>query len=299
MSRSDLPASPTRRNLFGGAGSAIAAASVVATLATTASAQTPVSAKRGRPGLRDADILNFALNLEYLEAEFYVTATSGRGLDTSMTGAAAGPATGARQAQLSNPIVRMFAENVAKNEYAHVNFVRSAVGGDAVSRPRIDFHAGFSAVGQAAGLGADFDPFANDMNFLLAAFLFEDVGVTAYKGAAPLISNRDTLKPAAGILAVEAYHAGAARALLYRMGPEARAGANRISALRDQLDGPSTLDQGIEVDGHANIVPCDSGGIAFSRTPEQVLNIVYGTPGSGVARGGFFPDGTTGRIQMT
>lgn len=283
--------------MFTGLRTAALAGATAAAAFGPASAQTPVQESRARHGLTDGDILNFALNLEYLEAEFYVTATSGQGLDATSAGASAGATSGARLAQLSNPIVRMFAQNVAKNEFDHVYFLRSALGSNAVTRPVIDFKAGFSAVGEAAGLGANFDPFVSDLNFLLASFLFEDVGVTAYKGAAPLIRNRDYLQSAAGIHAVEAYHAGCARALLYRMGPEAR--ANKISALRDKLDGPTTLDQGIEVDGHANIVPADSGGICFSRTPQQVLNIVYGTPGSGISKGGFFPDGTTGKIQMT
>jgi hypothetical protein len=293
-------ATPTRRNMFSGLKTAaLASAVATAAIASPGAAQTPVTPKKSRPGLTDIDILNFALNLEYLEAEFYLNATTGRALESATAGAAAGSVSGGRQAQISAPLVQMFARNVAKNEYAHVNFLQSALGANAAPRPTIDLRAGFSAVGQAAGLGANFDPFADDLSFLLGAFLFEDVGVTAYKGAAPLISNRDYLKSAAGIHATEAYHAGCARTLLYRSGPQGRAGANKISALRDQLDGPGTLDQGIEVDGRVNIVPCDSGGICFGRTPEQVLNIVYGTPGSGISRGGFFPDGTTGKIQMT
>jgi hypothetical protein len=45
----------------------------------------------------------------------------------------------------------------------------------------------------------------------------------------------------------------------------------------------------VEVDGHSHIVPADSGGIFFGRTSQQVLNLAYETPGSGVSKGGFFP----------
>jgi hypothetical protein len=81
--------------------------------------------------------------------------------------------------------------------------------------------------------------------------LMEDVGVTAYHGAAPLISSKKFLDAAAGILAVEAYHMGMARSVLYRMGTEAREAANALSDARDKLDGAEDVDQGIVMDGKA------------------------------------------------
>jgi hypothetical protein len=130
------------------------------------------------------------------------------------------------------------------------------------------------------------------------------VGVTAYNGAATLIRNKQFLQAAAGILAVEAYHMGMARSTLYRMGSEARAAANKLSDARDSLDGPRDVDQGIEGNfspraGMANIVPSDADAKAFTRTPQQVLNIVYLTPSKGVSGGGIFPRGMNGKIRTT
>ena len=81
--------------------------------------------------------------------------------------------------------------------------------------------------------------------------------------------------------------------------PEARNAANAISDARDALDGGADLDQGIEVGGKANIVPSDADGIAFSRTPQQVLRIVYLTNQTGVSSGGIFPNGMNGTLRTT
>lgn len=248
--------------------------------------------------ITDTDILNFALNLEYLEAEFYLRAATGRGLAAGeVTGTGTqGPVAGGHRVPFATPAIRAYAREIAEDEHAHVRFLRTALGAAAVARPAIDLNRSFTLAARAAGLvgpGERFDAFANETNFLLAAFLFEDVGVTAYKGAAPLIADKAVLEAAAGLLAVEAYHAGEIRTLLYGRGLFGEAKA--LSDARDSLDGAGDKDQGIRRNGIANVVPTDGNGLAFSRSTDEVLGIVYlgGAPGGF----GFFPHRVNGVIM--
>jgi Ferritin-like domain len=248
--------------------------------------------------LKDEDIFQFALNLEYMETEYYLRATTGKGIDAADVGPDPGKVEGGRKVPFENKAIRQFAEELAENELAHVRFYRKTLGEAAVSRPTIDFDAGFAAAAKGAGL-TDFDPFANDMNFLLGGMLFEDVGVTAYAGAASLLKKKEFIDAAAGILAVEAYHMGMARSQLYEMGEKARKAANALSAARDKLDGSGDKDHGIERNGKANFVPSNEDGIAFRRTPQEVLRIVYLTGKEGVQGGGFYPKGMNGTLNST
>jgi len=277
--------SPDRRQFVGLAGLAVAGA--------LASAPSRVSAQ----ALTDFDILNFALNLEYLEAEYYLRAAFGRGLDSAdITGTGMlGPVMGGTTVPFATAAIRQYANEIANNEEAHVKFIRATItsfGGQPVARPTLDLQQSFAAAAQAAGLGAGFNPYANENNFLLGAFIFEDVGVTAYKGAARLLQNKTVLDAAAGLLGTEAYHAGTIRTVLFSRGLISQ--AKKISDLRDSVDGPTDLDQGIVLGGAANIVPTDPNGLAFSRTANQVLSIVYL---GGATSGGFFPDGLNGTIR--
>jgi hypothetical protein len=249
--------------------------------------------------IKDEDIFQFALNLEYMEAEFYLRATTGKGISDADAGSDAGRVVGGHEAKFEKKEIREFVEELAENELAHVRFYRKTLGRNAVSRPAIDFDAGFKAAAQAAGLPADFDPFANDMSVLLGGMLFEDVGVTAYAGAAPLIKKKEFVEAAAGILAVEAYHMGMARSQLYLMGEQAWKAANAISDAREKVDGPEDKDQGIHVNGKANIVPSTPDAIAFRRTPQEVLHIVYLTDKTGISKGGFYPNGMNGTLKST
>ena len=110
--------------------------------------------------------------------------------------------------------------------------------------------------------------------------------MTAYKGAAPLLSSKAFLEAAAGILAVEAYHAATVRTNLALRGLFTP--ADKISDARDALDRDGDKDQGIGTPNRINIVPADRNGIAFSRSAGQVLRIVYL---GGGRSGGFFPNG--------
>lgn len=263
------------------------------------------------PQIGDAEILNFALNLEYLEAQFYSFAATGAGLPANLlTGTGTqGTVTGGRQVNFTDNQVRQYANEIAGDEKAHVAFLRTAIGSAAVAQPAIDISStatgSFSSAAAAAGLisqGQTFDAYASDENFLLAAFIFEDVGVTAYKGASPLLKSSTFLSAAAGILAAEAYHAGLIRTTLYAKGIQAPAlvdATEKISNARDTLDNPIDDDQGIRaINGASNIVPSDSDGIAFSRSTGDVLNIAYLTAAA-AAKGGFFPNGVNGVINTS
>ncbi len=284
-----LPASLNRRNILRGTGASAVAVTALAA-AGVASMTQPAEAQ----GVNDAAILNFALNLEYLEAEFYVRAATGVGLtgaDTSGPGFA-NSVTGGSRVTFATPAIQQYANEIAQDELAHVRFLRAGLGGAAVGEPALDLANSFVALGNLIGV-ANFNPFADENSFLLGAYVFEDVGVTAYHGAAALVQNKQILTAAAGILAVEAYHASEVRLLLFArgFGPT----TVKISAVRASLSGAND-DQGvINPDGTANIVPTDGNSLAFTRTPRQVLNIVYGAQNA--SSGLFFPNGLNGAIK--
>jgi hypothetical protein len=252
----------------------------------------------------DAAILNFALNLEYLEAEFYLRAATGQGLAASATTGTGtqGTVTGGSMVPFKSVAIQQYANRIAVDEQAHVLFLRAALGSAAIAEPTINLTTSFTNLAISAGLivaGQTFNPFADDISFLLGASIFEDVGVTAYCGAASSIVNPTYLTAAAGILAVEAYHSGAIRTLLANLG--AGVAFNAISALRGTLSaavgGAGTqAEQGILIPGNSyNFIPNDSNALAFRRTTAQVLNIVYG--GGAASNYLFFPNKLNGSIS--
>ncbi len=276
--------------------------------------------------------MNFALNLEYLEAEFYLRAATGSGLSSEDTGDATTtvvvPSTtlvpGLTTAQQN------YIYEIAQNELDHVRFLRSALGSDAVARPNIDLMNSFNAEASAAGIASSFNPFESYEALLVGAFVFEDVGVTAYAGAAGLLSDTATgkayLAAAASIMAVEAYHAGEIRTLLIADSVATATStatlvtpndtyvnyAIKISNLRASLGGgmetpPVPLPPfaipfvATAYTPQSAIVACSPAtSVGYARTTDEVLHIVYATaPGAGVKGGGFFPNGMNGNISIT
>ncbi len=255
----------SRRALLIGGGAAVAA---LAMPSSAKAALTPTT-------FTDFDILNFALNLEYLEANFYYQAAFGCTIDKPNAAAVAagapsggiptgaGGATGGTTATVgtagTSPVpftlaqVKAYAIETAIEEGKHVLFLQAAIkqfGGTAVAQPAIDVSpAAFTKLSTAAAIGAPFvvggafNPYLNDVNFLAGAYVFEDVGVTAYSGAAPLITTTATgkmiLQAAASILAVEAYHSGLIRTSIYVADPLNASGylsgTQAISRLRTTL----------------------------------------------------------------
>jgi Ferritin-like domain len=309
-----------------GAGTAAAAALIVgcndstpAPTTTPPPTTTPTPTPTPTPApYNDADILTFALNLEYLEAEFYLYAATGAGL--SATDAGSGPASilpaGFAKVTFADPYLQQYANEIAQDELNHVRYLRaalSAAGATVQPRPQIDlsFFGPLAVAAKITTSPTAFSPFTDENAFLTGAFVFEDVGVTAYLGAAGSISSKTYLGAAAGIMGTEAYHAAEIRTIIAGNAASSSATAaqtaalanvNLVSALRGQISMASGNMSAAEtaLSTSSIVAATSANAIAYPRTTDQVLHIVYGgTAGVGVAKGGFFPNGLNGNIKST
>jgi rubrerythrin len=186
ISHEDLDALAIRRDVFrklGDFGKKMALGTLSLGAVTVATSQKAMA--QGSTGSL-TDILNFALLLEHLEAEFYV-----KGLDSGL---------------IPKGKTEMIFMQIAKHEAQHVEFLKKtigALGGSPIEKPTFDF--------TAKGM---FKPFQNYGQFLSLSQAFEDTGVRAYKGqAANVMSNDDVLTAALQIHSVEARHAARVRRL--------------------------------------------------------------------------------------
>jgi len=330
----------SRRNFLAGAG-AVGAASALAGCNSSVPAYPFVEAEYG-----DVDFLNFALNLEYLEATYHLFAATGSGLAAADMGSGAGTVQGGAKVGATVALTaaqQNIMNEIAYDEQQHVRYLRTALGKSAVSMPNINLSNGFTTfITTANSLSAasstsplitlPFNPFASFDLWAVGGFLFEDVGVAAYNGTIPLISQAGItagyLAALSGIMAVECYHASFFRTYLIsqsiQQGTTAYVyaeNANRISALRSSLGGGFETTLTISVSGTvpvtlvtapvtASTATAQTSGTAvgYSRTTSQTLHILYDgyspvagstSLAAGVASGAFFPNGMTGNINIT
>jgi Ferritin-like domain len=252
-----------RRNFIknvGLAGAGIAAGAVIQGCSDNSTSTNPKA-----QSIPETDVLNFALNLEYLEAEFYSVAVTGNTLSSSVTGGTS-TATGGAKVTFSDTRIADIANEIYNDEVLHVKYLRTALGGVAVAEPAINLNA--------LGIG-----FGSQAEFLTLARAFEDTGVSAYAGAATLLTGNN-LQAAAQILATEAYHAGNIRLNVVQQGI--------IVTATDSLD---------VVPDEMHFFTVDANALAIKRTPSQALAIVYANATAGTASGGFYPNGMNGNIK--
>lgn len=160
----------TRRRFLGttaiGAGGVISGATAIELLSTT---------RVWADAAGDLDILNFALTLEYLEADFY--------------------AQGVAKVKFANAHDRAVFTLIASDEAAHVTALADTIskaGGKPVAKPTVKYPAG---------------TFETAAAFIKLAKTFEETGVGAYLGQAGAITNPDVLQAAASIFGIECRHA--------------------------------------------------------------------------------------------
>ena len=270
-------AAPNRRSFLKKIGVASAAVGAYAAVgATPAKAAT----------MTEVDVLNFALNLEYLEAEFYTYALTGQSITAFGIGidgkanpgnpSSGGTVTGGKLVTFSNNLVfsHDIALQIASDERAHVKLLRSLLGGAAIAQPNINLNA--------LGFG-----FGSQSEFLKLSRIFEDIGVTAYAGAAPLLSTPTVIGYAARILAVEAEHVSTVRTQIARLNIPTAPPLDGVDILPPP-SGPKTQYLSVNI----------NTGLVETRTPGEVLYLAFGMLANAKA-GGFFPTGVNGAITTS
>ncbi|XP_041016813.1 desiccation-related protein PCC13-62-like [Juglans microcarpa x Juglans regia] len=263
----------------------------------------------------DTDRIQFALNLEFLEAEFFLNGAIGRGLDSIAPSLARGgpPPIGARKANLE-PLVAKIIEEFGYQEVGHLRaIITSRIGG--IPRPLLNLSVqNFANVfDNAVGfkLIPPFDPYADTTRYLLASYVIPYVGLVGYVGTIPSLVRATSRSLVASLLGVEAGQDAVIRTLLYERANQTvrpynltvAEFTNRISGLRNKLAACGIKDEGILVPlslgaenrTNSNILSADPNSLSYARTPPEILRIVYGS-GSERIPGGFFPNGGGGDI---
>nr|XP_043640070.1 desiccation-related protein PCC13-62-like [Erigeron canadensis] len=262
----------------------------------------------------DTNLLEFPLNLEYLEAEYFLFGALGKGLDSVQPDLAdGGPSPiGAKQANLS-PLIKDIILQFGYQEVGHIRAIKSTVKGFPRPLLNLSTEAFATVINNAFGspLSPPFDPYANDINYLISCYIIPYVGLTGYVGANPKLRSPVSRKLVASLLGVESGQDAVVRTLLYERKREkvvpyemtVAEFTNKISQLRNKLGNKGLKDEGLTVpiklgaekNIEGNVLAGDEDSLAYGRTPEEILRIVYGSGNEKMA-GGFYPKGGDGAI---
>ncbi|CAL4893538.1 unnamed protein product [Urochloa decumbens] len=264
----------------------------------------------------DMEQLQFLLNAKFVEAEWFLHAALGRGVDhLDRNLSAGGPRpSGARKASLDFRTTEVAAE-LGYQEVGHIRAIRQAVGG--FPRPAIDLGADRFAMimDDAMGIRLDppFDPYNSTVNFLLASYIFPHVTAAATMSISSSLMGFVSKRLQSSILAVEAGQDAVIRLLLYQHADEAVPPyqghtvadfTRRISEWRNRMSGCGAKDEGVKVLDRqqgaerrtiSNILGAGEDSLGFQRTPAEVLRILYGSRNEQIP-GGFLPRGANGTI---
>jgi len=225
------------------------------------------------------DTLNFVLNLEYLEANFYLYATSGHGLSHNETGDGPQP-TGIPVDIPFLPDTRAVIHSLAQDEVNHIILLRAAItslGGSPIPQPAIHYGA----------LGT----ITSEAQYLATARRMITLGNSAYTGSAQFLTrNPNVLTTIAQILGARGQHAGMVNSL----------------CVAQQVAQRTFEEQGRDPEKTNCFTVTPGSGISPARTYSEVLGIAYGgftsmtvPPAPGTALGGVFPLGANGNIKST
>jgi hypothetical protein len=262
----------------------------------------------------DVDTLQFAVNLEFLEAEYFLWAALGYGLDHFAPQLVLGgpPPIGAQKANLDSLTEKIITE-FAYQEVGHLRALKKTVG--LFPRPLLDLspHNFATLFDEAVGykLNPPFDPYRDSLSYMLGSYVIPYMGLVGYVGANPLLNGYKTKRLLAGLLGVESGQDAVIRTYLYERAEEVVHPYNikvaeftiRISELRNRLAKCGIKDEGIIVPPQlgaenrteSNVLSANFYSISYRRTPGEILRVVYNTGNEHLA-GGFYPHGGNGRI---
>ncbi|EFJ19519.1 hypothetical protein SELMODRAFT_233386 [Selaginella moellendorffii] len=271
----------------------------------------------------DVDRINLALNIHYLQAEFFLHAAFGHGLDkvNAKLAKKGPPPVGGRKARLSTRMEHV-AKELGLQSTGHIRAIHDKLDKQSICRPLLNISVGVwdSLISKAlihnhtevdGGGSLHFDPYENDANFLIAAYVIPYIGLNTLIDSSNRVTGIQARKLVSGLMGVQAGQDAVIRTLLFEIMENKLRPYNvtvakltsLVSDLRHKLDHTRKADEGLSVHQNrgaekqvnGNLISANDYSMAISRSPQQVLQVLYGT-GDASVPGFFFPKGANGKI---